>query len=125
MSCANHNQGLLLLGHGELSPLHRMRLLIHLRRCPRCREQQACLASVSAAFAGAIRPRGQGAWSPPRMAAPSGGLAVLDFWLFVLMVACILATLSVTIWHISYLPEERASSASIGCAPSLPNDHCR
>lgn len=124
MSCTDRDQDLLLLAHGELPLLPRLRLLAHLRRCPRCRQRQADLAGVSAALAGAIRPRGRGPWTPPRMAAPSGVMAALSLWLLVLMVACVLGGLSVVIWHNAHLRQAR-NSASIGCAPNLPNDHCR
>ncbi|HZT43434.1 MAG TPA: zf-HC2 domain-containing protein [Chthonomonadaceae bacterium] len=125
MNCTDRDQDLLLLAHGELSPLRRLRLLAHLRRCPRCRARQASLAGVSAALAGAIRPPGKGPWSPPSMAVPSGGLSVLGLWLLVLMVVGVLGVLSVEVWHSAHLREARSSSADVGCAPNLPNDRCR
>ncbi|HLV78963.1 MAG TPA: zf-HC2 domain-containing protein [Chthonomonadaceae bacterium] len=125
MSCKDRDQELLLLAHGALPPLRRMRLLAHLRSCSPCRARKASLEDVSVALAGAIRPPGSRPWSPPGRLASSGATTALSFWLLMLMVACLLGTLSVLVWRNSALGHARPSAASFGCAPNLPNDHCR
>jgi hypothetical protein len=59
------------------------------------------------------------------MAAPSSTLAAVSLWLLVLLVACVLGGLTIAVWHSVHVRGARSSSASIGCAPNLPNDHCR
>ena len=140
LKCEDRDQDLLLLVHGELSLLQRGRTLLHLRRCPRCRERQEQLSTVSHLLAGVIRDRDP-ATAPATMARPSmarPGAPVppavvrrqlafsLVIVLAVLVVMAFVGAVRSLVTGDGVVPTmERMKAPDDGCRPDLPNDRCR
>jgi anti-sigma factor RsiW len=127
MTCHDRDSDLLLLGLGELSFWPRLRIVRHLRSCPRCRARQAELTAVSGHIAGALRPpqgngnigRGPGAPIPIHPGLP--GVSTL----FLVLVLGVLTMTAVTIWYVRSHTAIHRSLQDDGCRPDLPNDLCR
>ncbi|MGO8672886.1 MAG: anti-sigma factor family protein [Capsulimonadaceae bacterium] len=95
MICANRDQDILLLAHGELSVVRRLLVQIHLHGCPRCRERAMEFSAVSRRIAAAIRPADGPGWS--MRTSPSAAAATMRIaraklaaaWLAVLVAFCV------------------------------------
>jgi hypothetical protein len=68
MNCGDYQQDILLLIHGELGFVDRIRVQAHLSRCADCRKKRDSLAAASRAIGAAVRPPESAPWSPPSAA---------------------------------------------------------
>ena len=120
------DQDLLLLAHGALPLWPRLRVQLHLRRCPQCRMRLAALTQASSFLASAVRGSRLPAWS--RADAVSRALLARRRFslLAVILVAGITAALGLIAWT-ALAPASRPAvpAAAGGCRPDLPNSRCR
>ena len=120
------DQDLLLLAHGALPLWPRLRVQLHLRRCPRCRTRLTALTQASSILASAVRGPGLPAWSRadavsrallPRKRFPQLALVLA---LGVALTLCLIAWTALAPALHPAVP-----AAAGGCRPDLPNSRCR
>ena len=118
MSCCDHDQDVLLLVHGGLSPVRRLLTEAHVRCCPRCRERRERFGAASGLLAESIRGRDRMTWRPfvpPTVAAP--GMARAR-WALALSLLLAMVSIAAMIWRVrEFLPAANASLAPVSGAP--------
>ncbi|GAB4463250.1 MAG: hypothetical protein OHK0029_31600 [Armatimonadaceae bacterium] len=122
-NCRNREDALLLLTHGELPLWQRVGVLTHLLLCPACRHRYRAFSGVSTLLLAATRAHAAER-SLPTLASAAQPVAFA--------LAFLTAVVALTIHFVS-LAIERNRPPGLqpmpkrmnGCAPYLPNDHCR
>ena len=117
------DRDLLLLAHGALPLVPRLRVELHLRRCAECGARLARLTQTSARLALEIRGPDLPAWS--RTAAVSRARSPAGKWVVLSAVTALIATVCVLV-YMSSSTVRPAPHFTLGvCRPDLPNSRCR
>ena len=117
------DQDLLLLAHGALPLVPRLRAELHLRRCAKCGARQARLTQTSTLLASEIRGPNLPAWSCA--AAVSRASPSAPKWLLVAALTALIAAIFLVVYLSSIAPRPASHSFLGGCRPDLPNSRCR
>ena len=128
MTCTERKPDLLLLAHGELLLLPRLRLENHLRRCPACREYVHEMTRVSSLISDAARAPGQPSWqgSQGSTLSVTGPVWLAAIVLILVLVISISLFVRLSSHHEnggSVLPQ--SAPGDLPCRPDLPNGRCR
>ncbi len=134
MVCDKRDQDILLLTHGELSPLRRAFTRAHLRRCSRCRQRKWQFDRTSMALSQAICSPDLPRWMPVEPPIRMQEIRTVSSWLrlasliiLILLLGLLLVQIALTLTHQAKCASAPSSvnAVNIGCIPGLPNDHCR
>jgi len=118
------DRDLLLLAHGALPLMPRLRLALHLRRCAECQARLREFGQTSSALAAGIRGLSLPAWS--RAAAISRAFPPVGKWLVVSALMALIVAVSLLAWmNFSMTLHPPSHYSASGCRPDLPNSRCR
>lgn len=125
MTCEERDADLLLLTHNALSPGSRLSTMMHLQRCPGCRERLERLQQVSALVAERLRdPEAVVLPAPPQTASRHLLAAMAAFLLLCLLLTGVRAIMLRSATSPSRIAPTRTSPTD-GCLPGLASDRCR
>jgi anti-sigma factor ChrR (cupin superfamily) len=126
MNIHSQDQDLLLLAHGELSNVMRLKTQIHVVFCSVCRRRLEKMEGASRLLADTIRESDLGRWNLPT---PHGAVAAArtaTLWSAAIILAIALTLIVIThVVHNRSMTPGTHSLSSGGCRPDLPSDKCR
>lgn len=123
MNCTNGDQDLLLLAHGELSPLRGTIVQAHVSRCPRCQERMEQFVAVSRHVARAVRGTNSAVWTFPQRPARRRSRALLWIPIGVALAAAVLTGVAVSIArsHVPSPPRPALQVSVVESSRALPS----